>query len=476
MPTILAIDDEPAILHAFRRVFDEPGMTLITAQSAIEGLRCLREHSPDVVILDINLPDVSGLKVYEQINQHDAHVPVVFITGHGTTDTAIQAIKNGALDYLFKPLDIRKLREAVSTAFEVRQYMQAGVTGDVGPEKMAEDDLLVGRCEAMNLVYKFIGRVAAQDVSVLITGASGTGKELVARSIWRHSRRANRPFTAVNCAAIPESLIESEFFGHEKGAFTGADRRHIGKFEECAGGTLFLDEISEMTPSAQAKLLRVLQEKVLTRVGGHEIIPADVRIIAASNHAESDLANGVHCRRDLYYRISVSSVYLPPLRERGQDIQLLTDHYIERFGEELGRPAMSINDEARDLLQQYPWPGNVRELQSAIKQALLHTVGSTLIPDFLPTTIRHYGSQAYSASTRADTSNADFNLNDWDSFIARQLQSNASEIHANAMAIVEKHLINRVMAHTQNSQRQAASILGISRSTLRTKMKIYDIK
>ncbi len=472
MPKLLAIDDEPAILHAFRRVFDGPDVTLLTASNAREGMESLCRHKPDVVILDINLPDESGLSMYRRINQHDAKIPVVFITGQGTTDTAIEAIKGGALDYLFKPLDIDKLREAVSTAFEVRRSMNTTATPSADTTGLDIEETIVGRCEPMNEVYKFIGRVAAQDVPVLITGESGTGKELVARSIWRHSRRADKPFMAINCAAIPESLIESEFFGHEKGAFTGADRLHIGKFEQCAGGTLFLDEITEMTPASQATLLRVLQEHVLTRVGGHDLIPTDVRVIAATNHPETELVSGRHCRRDLYYRLSVSTVHLPPLRQRGQDINLLADYFTARYSDELGKQAVSIADDARAQLNQYHWPGNVRELQSVIKQALLNAIGPTLIQEFFPSTIRDMQNHSSPAQPVQTQGGAD--IAQWDGFISDQLIGGASNLHRDAMSILEKHLLHRVLKHTGGNQRQAAVVLGISRSTLRARLKLLD--
>ena len=291
MPVLLVIDDEPAILHAFRRGFQQADVTVLTAASAAEGLAMVTQHDPDVVLLDLALPDLSGLDVFRRIHQRNPKIPVIFITGHGTTDTAIEAMKLGAFDYLLKPLELAHLRELVARACAISRLMRVpAVTEDEPIQEPA--DVLVGRCPAMQDVYKAIGRVAPQDVTVLIRGETGTGKELVARAIYHHSRRAAAPFLAVNCAAIPETLLESELFGHERGAFTGAERKRIGKFEQCSGGTLFLDEIGDMTPLTQAKILRVLQAQQFERVGGNETIQTNVRIIAANRDLEHLSAAG----------------------------------------------------------------------------------------------------------------------------------------------------------------------------------------
>src|SRR5689334_1419133 len=294
MAKILVIDDESSILHAFRRAFDDPEDTLLTAPDAEEGLTLVSGERPDVVVLDLNLPDAYGLDVYRRIRAIDARIPVIFITGQGTTETAIEAMKQGAFDYLLKPLELEQVRDLIGRAAEISRLgrVPAIVPDEPVPAGTAAD-VLVGRSPAMQEVYKAIGRVAPQDLAVLILGESGTGKELVARAIYQHGRRAAGPFLAVNCAAIPETLLESELFGHEKGAFTGADRRRIGKFEQCSGGTLFLDEIGDMTPLTQAKILRVLQEQQFERVGGGEAIRTDVRVIAATNRdLEREIAVG----------------------------------------------------------------------------------------------------------------------------------------------------------------------------------------
>src|SRR3954449_1916756 len=335
MATILVIDDESSILHAFRRAFADPEDTLQTASDGSEGLELVARCRPDVVVLDLNLPDMSGLDVFHRIRTIDARIPVIFITGHGTTETAIEAMKQGAFDYLLKPLDVPRVRELVERAAEISRLMR--MPAMVADEALAQGpaDVLVGRSPAMQEVYKAIGLVAPQDLAVLILGESGTGKELVARAIYQYSRRAKATFLAINCAAIPESLLESELFGHEKGAFTGADRKRIGKFEQCNGGTLFLDEIGDMSSLTQTKILRVLQGQEFERVGGNERIKADVRVIAATNRdLEQMVAEGTF-RGDLYYRLNVYTIKLPTLRERGDDLQLLAEHFVKRFSQDL---------------------------------------------------------------------------------------------------------------------------------------------
>src|SRR5579885_2266516 len=283
VPTLLVIDDEPAILQCFRIAFAEPEAQVLTATTAAEGLRHFREHRPDVVVLDVRLPDQSGLDLFRCLHETDAKVPIILMTGFGTAGTAIEAMRLGAFEYLLKPPDMDQLAEVVTRAFKISELMR--VPAKIGDAEPADDgsDVLVGRCPAMQEVYKAIGRVAPQDVTVLVLGESGTGKELVARAIYHYSRRSGGPFLAINCAAIPEQLLESELFGHEKGAFTGADRRRIGKFEQANGGTIFLDEVGDMTPLTQAKTLRLLQEQKFERLGGNETVTTDVRVLAATN-------------------------------------------------------------------------------------------------------------------------------------------------------------------------------------------------
>jgi len=456
----LVVDDEPSILHAFGRVFHEPGVNLLMATSALKSVQAVSEHRPDVVILDVQLPDLSGLEAFQQIKKIDARIPVIFITGHGTTDTAIEAIKLGAIDYLFKPLDLPKLREVVANAFEISRLMRIPATLAEQEFEGDEVDSLVGRCPTMNEVYKQIGRVAPQDMPVLILGESGTGKELVARAIWGHSKRSASPFLAINCAAIPDTLLESELFGHERGAFTGADNQRIGKFEQCRGGTLFLDEIGDMTPAAQAKILRVIQEQEFERVGGNQIIHTDVRLIAATNRDLQEMLDTDALRRDLYYRLSVVTITLPPLRERGEDVSILAEYFLHRFRRSLDKDVLEISTPAIDMLKQYSWPGNVRELQSVVKQALLRAAGPVLIPEFLP-------NQIHSGQSRA----VDLDQFDLQQMVSDWLQADSEGLYAQAATAMERYLLSRVLGHTKGNQVQAARILGITRSTLRNKIR-----
>jgi two-component system nitrogen regulation response regulator GlnG len=318
-------------------------------------------------------------------------------------------------------------------------------------------------------VYKAIGRVAGQNVTVLITGESGTGKELVARAIYHYSRRSNCPFLVINCAAIPETLLESELFGHEKGAFTGADRKRIGKFEQCDGGTLFLDEVGDMTPLTQAKILRVLQNQQFERVGGNETIQTNVRLIAATNRNLAKLMAAGQFREDLYYRLNVCAIHLPPLRERPEDLPFLVEHFLSRFRLELGKEASSVAAEAMQMLSSYSWPGNVRELQSVLKQTLLRAAGSVLMPEFLPPVVRE---NEKNCALNATSGPAEI---DWDRFVQDRLRAGCTDLYSEWQALTDRRLLIQVLRHAGNNFSQAARILGITRTTLRTKLSALGI-
>jgi two-component system nitrogen regulation response regulator GlnG len=464
MPTILVVDDEPSILQAFRRAFPIP-VEVITADTGRDGLACAQEHRPDVVILDIQLPDMSGLDLFRQLRELDARSPVIFITGKSTTDTAIEAMKLGAFDYLLKPLELAQLRQVIDRALAISRMMHVPAVVVDGEAADDRADAIIGRCPAMQEVYKAIGRVAGQDVTVLISGESGTGKELVARALYQHSKRANGPFLAIDCAAIPETLLESELFGHEKGAFTGADRRRIGKFEQCSGGTLLLDEVANMSPLTQSKILRLLQEQTFERLGGNETIHANVRLLAATNQDLEKLVQQGRFREDLFYRLSVFTIRLPPLRERGEDLVLLIQHYLRRYNQELGKNAEGISPEALDILRRYSWPGNVRELQSVLKQGLLQATGAVLVPDFLPASV-------LKPEPRAGTLETPGSL---EQFIDEKLRNGTENLYDEILHRMEKVLLTRVLQHTAGNQVQAAKILGITRGSLRTKIRDLGI-
>ncbi|HJZ60395.1 MAG TPA: sigma-54 dependent transcriptional regulator [Gemmataceae bacterium] len=470
MPTILVIDDEPAIQHAFQRAFRGGDIRVRPATTGAEAIEEIARERPDVIVLDVRLPDATGLETFHRIRQIDARIPVILVTGHGTTELAIEAIKEGAYEYLLKPLELAELRELIDRAVRSSRLMRVpAAMPEVEPAPPA-GDFLIGRCPAMQEVYKAIGRVAAQDVTVLLLGESGTGKELVARAIYQHSKRAGQPFLAVNCAAIPETLLESELFGHEKGAFTGADRRRIGKFEQCHGGTIFLDEVGEMTPLTQAKILRVIQEQRFERVGGGETVQTDVRLIAATNAELEKMADDGRFRKDLYFRLNVFTIHLPPLRDRGDDLALLIDHYVRRFGQELGKPVREVAGETRELLRAYPWPGNVRELQSVLKQSLLRMQGPVLLADFLPDHVRRPTGPTGSPDPTAPDA-----LFDWDAFVSGRIAAATENLYAEGLERMEREVLVRVLRHTAGNQLQAARILGITRGSLRNKIRTLGI-
>jgi DNA-binding NtrC family response regulator len=464
MPRLLVVDDEPSILHFFRRAFPAPEVTLLTASTAAEGVASVTRERPDAVVLDISLPDETGLEAFRTIHRTDPKIPVIFITGHGTAATAIEAMRLGAYEYLLKPLELDHLCDVVDRAFEISRLMRVPAVLQESGDVEHDADALVGRCPAMQEVYKAIGRVAPQDATVLILGESGTGKELVARAVYHYSARADKPFLAINCAAIPETLLESELFGHEKGAFTGADRRRIGKFEQYHGGTLFLDEIGDMTPLTQSKVLRVIQGQEFERVGGNEPIRADVRLIAATHRDLEKMVAAGTFRGDLYYRLNVFTIKLPPLRDRGDDLPLLVEHFVKRFAQELGKDVRGASAETLELLRRYPWPGNIRELQSVIKQAMLQATGPVLLPEFLPAAVREWRVGQGGDDPKA----VDFG--GLTGFVEGRLRAGSTTLYADCQALTDQHLFTLVLRHAGGNLSQAARVLGITRTTLRTKL------
>lgn len=469
MPTLLAIDDDRSVLHLITAAFKDSPVTVVTARDVPEGLEVVRKGA-DVVLLDIMLPEISGLEAARKFQALDPKLPVIFITASGTSDTAIEAMKLGAYDYLLKPLDLPNLRDLVTRALEIRRLMKVPVELPREGVQRFDSDQIIGRCPAMQDVFKAIGRVASQNVTVLINSESGTGKELIARAIYHHSHRANKQFLAVNCAAIPDALLESELFGHEKGSFTGADARRIGKFEQLSGGTIFLDEVGDMSPLVQSKVLRLLQEQRFERVGGHETIQTDVRIIAATNRDLKQMAAQGKFREDLYYRLNGFTIKIPPLRERGDDILLLLHYCLQKFSRELGKNVHSFSDEALDLLVHYGWPGNVRELEAVVRQSLLQTTGSVILPEFLPDSIRFDPGEPVVLDPNDDPAS------DLEAFLSTRLRNdNAQDIYVETLEMMERFVISRVLRHTEGNQSQAAKMLGITRGTLRNKIRTLRI-
>src|SRR5215472_5174146 len=469
MAHLLLIDDNPALIPGqVRQAFPAPAHRVEVAGTGDEGLERVGAGPPDVILLDLVLPDQSGLEVYQQIRRLDARIPVIFVTMAKGADAAIEAMRQGAYDYLFKPLDPHQLKRVVGEALKVARLMrEPAVVVGTPPGDDRPGEAIIGSCPAMQEVYKAIGRVADQAFPVLITGESGTGKELVARAIYQHGPRAKAPFLALNCAAIPENLLESELFGHEKGAFTGADRRRIGKFEQCHGGTLFLDEIGDMPPSPQAKFLRLLQEQAFERVGGNETIQTDVRLIAATHRNLKAWSEEGKFRPDLYYRLGVFTIHLPPLRERDDDLLMLVRHYLRRFSRELGREVRQAAPEALERLHDHSWPGNIRELQSVLKQALLQASGTVLLSAFLPEPLGGAGAVAPPTTPAAEPG--------VETFVVRQrVGPGVRDLYAKAHRKLDRLLLPAVLEHARGSQHQAALLLGIARQTLR--LKLRDLK
>jgi len=470
MPRLLVVDDDRTILHMVKKAFEESQVEILTSRDPAEVLEVIRERQPDVVLLDIMLPETSGLELFPQIHSVDPKLPIIFITSGGASDTTIEAMKLGAHDFLLKPLDLNELRKQVKQAIEIRRLMLEPVALPGQSDSAAPlSDQLVGSSPPMLDVYKAIGRVAEEDVTVLVCGESGTGKELIARAIYHHSRRSDGPFLAVNCAAIPESLLESELFGHEQGAFTGAERRRLGKFEQCDGGTLFLDEVGDMPPVLQSKMLRILQEQRFERVGGNETIQVDVRVIAATNRDLEKMVDKAEFRADLYYRLNGFTVGLAPLRERGDDLALLVDYFLGRLNKSLNRKIDRISEEAMDLLRSYEWPGNVRELQAVLKQAILQTTGSVVAPDFLPDAVKKMKAPCQVEDDAEDSTTC------IKRFVNHRLAAGTEDLYAESLEWMEQYLISRVLKMSDGNQTKSAAVLGITRGSLRNKIRSLGI-
>jgi DNA-binding NtrC family response regulator len=470
MPGVLVIDDDRSVVPLIRSASKQVAadVQVIAAESAAEGLELLRKHKPDVLLLDVMLPGITGLELFDRVRKLDERLPVIFMTASGESDTAIEAMKLGALDYLMKPLDVGRIKALVEQALEIRRLMET----PVALPAPAGDSEMIGRSAPMLEVYKAVGRVAPQTVTVLIRGESGTGKELIARAIYQHSERRGKPFLAVNCAALSETLLESELFGHEKGSFTGADHRRIGKFEQCNGGTIFLDEVGDMAPLSQAKLLRLLQEQRFERVGGNETIKTDVRIIAATNRdLEAMTASGTF-RTDLYYRLNGFTIKVPPLRERGDDLLLLIEAILSRLARDLGKPLQRVSPEALKILVEYHWPGNVREMQSMLRKALLNLSGPVLVPEFLPEEVR----AGQTAATEPGIAAGNGLPSDLSALIKTRLASGSENLYSDALEFMERYVVTSVLQSTAGNQSKAAKLLGITRGSLRNKTHTLGIK
>ncbi len=479
--SLLIIDDEKDVLYSFKRVLEKENYELHLAKSAAEGLALFRDKNPDLVLADVRMTGMDGIETLREIRRLDPKALVIIMTAYASTQTAIEAMKAGAYDYVLKPFEIQKVKQLIRDAIRSSESMKSVVSYQPLLSKEDYAQGIIGKSEAMQAVYKEIGRVAARNIPILITGETGTGKELVARAIYHHSDRHERRFLAINCGAIPELLLESELFGHERGAFTGAHARKIGKFEVADGGTLFLDEIGELSVSTQTKLLRVIQEKEFERIGGSSPIRVNVRIIAATNRDLREMIKNKQFREDLFYRLNVVNIHLPPLRERKEDLPLLVEYFIERFGADLGGK-VTIAKEALESLDAYDWPGNVRELENVLKNSLVRVKGQVLLPDDLQ--LGEKASRGRAAASRAGISASSSEsapeergldalmLPVFDE-VRRLRQAGDKE---DAFDLIERCLIRDALVHVQGNQAQAAKLLGITRSTLRKRMVKYGIQ
>lgn len=468
MGTILIIDDDPQLRHSFEKLLVGEGHAVWTAATGEGGLELIRKGLPDLVITDVRLPGIDGLRAFEAIHHIEPKLPVIVMTAYGTTDTAIEATKLGAFDYVLKPFEVPEMLALIEKALEAARIMRSRVKMHIEPEN-GDENVILGRSKAMQEVFKAIGRVAPTDATVLIRGESGTGKELVASAIYHHSQRADNPYVVINCVAIPETLLESELFGYEKGAFTGALTRKIGKIEQAHGGTVFLDEIGDMPFGIQAKMLRLLQQRSIERLGGKSPISVDVRIIAATNRdLEAALAEG-RFREDLYYRLKVVTVTLPPLRDRHGDIPLLADYFLKKFSKEMMMSFPGLTKEAMEVLNGYYWPGNVRELANTIQKALIFSRGAPLGREEMTQAIAGGGETNGGAEFSEEES-----IRQW---LSRALARGRGEkIFVDLVDRFSELVIIEALNRTGGNRSQAARLLGLSRPTLLAKIEKYGIK
>ncbi|MFO0694335.1 MAG: sigma-54 dependent transcriptional regulator [Polyangiales bacterium] len=466
---ILVADDEPNLLRVISAQLQRDGYDVFAVSDGAEALTALEENHIDLVITDLRMPKVDGLEILKHVQISCPHVPVILITAHGTVDTAVEALKRGAFDYVTKPFDREEMRAVVAKAIRTRELSQPYMTDPAERGRYR----IIGQSPPMLAVYDLIERVADTPSTVLITGESGTGKELIARALHENSSRKDKPFVRVNCAAIPPDLIESELFGYERGAFTGAVASKPGRFELADEGTLFLDEIGEIPPSMQVKLLRAIQEQEFERVGGIKTIRVDVRLIAATNR---DLEAEVHegrFREDLFYRLNVVHVHLAPLRERPSDIPLLLAHFVEKFNQRLRRNVVGFTDEAHAVLLRYPWRGNIRELENVVERCMLFCDGERVGVEHLPPAVQKHAGERPSATTEPPLANEGVDIA---SVLDAVSDAGLKEAVREATLRVEKELIQRALEQTNHNVTHAARLLRISRKGLQIKMKELGLR
>ncbi len=467
---ILVIEDDPLESTLFHKLLTQKKYQTTLVAEAESGKKLALEQHFDLIITDFHLPGMSGLDFIRQVHPQRSHLPIILMTADGTVELAIEATKSGAFDYLLKPFNPPTFFETIEKALQASRFMFKKVSiGETLASASTSGPVMLGRCRSMQEIYKEIGRVAALPVTVLIRGETGTGKELIARAIYQHSDRSSKPFIAVNCAAIPETLLEAELFGAEKGAYTGAHARRIGRFEQANGGTIFLDEVGEISLSTQAKLLRVLQERKVQRIGGNEEISIDVRLIAATNRNLEKAIEERHFREDLFYRLSVMALRVPTLRDRKEDIPQIARHFLKRYAHEFGIDSPSISDEAIEFLKNHPWPGNIRQLENTIRKALLEARSFTVQPYHLhipsDETVIEISPQPKEKKSHS-----------WiEKLLNESLDKPEGSLYQEVIAAVEKELFHKVLEKLNGNQAKASRLLGISRLTLRQKLIQYQI-
>ena len=474
---ILVVDDTPVLSEMVKEFLEAEGYAVKTAVSGEAALKAMEQEKPDLVMMDIRMPGISGLDALFEIKKKDPQATVIMMTAYGTTQTAIEAMKRGAYEYITKPFKNEEVKALIKKALEAGRLMKEKVSlsADADVDNL-EGACIIGKSPAMLEIYKTVGKVAESNATVLIRGESGTGKELVARAIFQNSLRKDKAFLAVNCAAIPESLLESELFGHAKGSFTGAMNKRIGKFQQCEGGTIFLDEIGDMSLLTQAKVLRVLQEHTFQPVGSEETVEVDVRVITSTNKDLWRAIEEKQFREDLYYRLKVVNIYMPPLRLRKEDIPLLVDYFLQKFSREFNNSVKKVHEDAMNFLSEYSWPGNVRELENAIHTAVVMGKKDILfLEDFPVAPAGPREPKPVSAEVAAGS----------DADLVKELLAPAlkyrsifldSALYKKMSASLEKRLMETVLSLNNKNQAQSAKVLGISRNTLRARMKKHGIE
>ena len=482
-PKVLIIDDDDDLRYSLKRVLSGRHYEVVEAASGEEGLTMAEKHSPHVILLDNRMGGISGMEALQHLRGINPNAMIILMTAYGTTQTTIEAMKFGAFDYIMKPFDLKKLLSLTEAAIAASTDLD-NATEEEAPSAVSKEDIeggIIGSSPAMQEVFKMIGQVAASDVTVMITGESGTGKELIARAVYQNSLRSQKPFIAVNCAAIPENLIESELFGHEKGSFTGATAQRIGKFELCDGGTIFLDEIGDMALTTQTKILRALQEGEIQRVGGSDTIKVNVRMLAATNKPLEEMVKEKTFREDLYYRLNVVRIQLPPLRERPEDVTQLIDFVLQRLARDSKADGKAISPEASALLNSYSWPGNVRELENVIYRSAVIAQGDKILIKDLPLeVVNAVGVMPDQPSSQLRGTSLDEPV---DTLIGQaavdpleEAYKNLRERHEhNILEHAERALIAYALEETDGKQVRAAEILGMTRATLRKRIDQYEL-